>query len=269
MSVFDQGQDTVGKVAIFMDCEWFLLELAKDRFLGVDSPPPGQHVSPCVWYGMTCQIIRSTSGQCLARLCGEGLFVAPMNHKVRRGPSIRNPSNVRGTVRALAGEPTEVRGLSASHTPTAGPAPPLARSHTRTPGSDLPSSLVTRSPETLPSTCPPVLGRHSSCSSPKQEPNGPNLLRLSAKQAPGGVASTTPQPPLLPCVSARTAPSPPRHAPAHLLLLACGHDRPTRQPPRHRRPQRPPASPLELLRLNPPPAPTPMNLNFFRKFVYV
>jgi hypothetical protein len=36
----------------FLVCGWFLLELAKDQFLGVD--PPRQHVPPCVWYGTTC-----------------------------------------------------------------------------------------------------------------------------------------------------------------------------------------------------------------------
>jgi hypothetical protein len=40
----------VGKVAIFMVCGWFMLESAKDRFLGVDHP--GQTVPPCVWYGI-------------------------------------------------------------------------------------------------------------------------------------------------------------------------------------------------------------------------
>jgi hypothetical protein len=37
-----------------------LLNLAKDLFLGVD--PPGQHVTPSVWYGTTCLIIRNTLG---------------------------------------------------------------------------------------------------------------------------------------------------------------------------------------------------------------
>jgi hypothetical protein len=37
MPGFEQGQDTVGKVATFMVCGWFLLESAKDRFLGVDA----------------------------------------------------------------------------------------------------------------------------------------------------------------------------------------------------------------------------------------
>jgi hypothetical protein len=53
---FEQGQDTVGKVATFMVCGRFLLESAKDQFLGVD--PLGQHVSPRIRYGMTCLLIR-------------------------------------------------------------------------------------------------------------------------------------------------------------------------------------------------------------------
>jgi hypothetical protein len=42
----------MGKVATFMVCGWFLLELGKDQFLGVD--PAGQHVPLHVRYGMTC-----------------------------------------------------------------------------------------------------------------------------------------------------------------------------------------------------------------------
>jgi hypothetical protein len=53
---FELGHDTVGKVANFRVCGWLCLELAMDWFLGVD--PPGQHVSPRVWYGMTCLLIR-------------------------------------------------------------------------------------------------------------------------------------------------------------------------------------------------------------------
>jgi hypothetical protein len=55
-------------------------------------------VLPSVQYGIARLIIRSTSGKCLARLCGEGLFVAPMNRKVRRGSYIGILSDVRGTV---------------------------------------------------------------------------------------------------------------------------------------------------------------------------
>jgi hypothetical protein len=33
-----------------------MLESAKDRVLGVDTP--GQQVPPCVWYGTACLLIR-------------------------------------------------------------------------------------------------------------------------------------------------------------------------------------------------------------------
>jgi hypothetical protein len=51
MSWFEQGQDMVGKVSTFMVCGWFLLELAKDWFLGVD--PLGHmchNVSGMEWF---------------------------------------------------------------------------------------------------------------------------------------------------------------------------------------------------------------------------
>jgi hypothetical protein len=45
--------ETVG----FRQVMWIvMLESAKDRVLGVDTP--GQHVPPCVWYGTTCLLIR-------------------------------------------------------------------------------------------------------------------------------------------------------------------------------------------------------------------
>jgi hypothetical protein len=37
-----------------------MLKSAKDRVIGVDSP--GQQVSPCVRYGMTCLLIRDDVG---------------------------------------------------------------------------------------------------------------------------------------------------------------------------------------------------------------
>jgi hypothetical protein len=37
-----------------------LLESAKDRFMGVDTP--GQHVPPRVLYGIACSLIRIASG---------------------------------------------------------------------------------------------------------------------------------------------------------------------------------------------------------------
>jgi hypothetical protein len=40
---------------------WFvMLESANDRVIGVDTP--GQQVSPRVWYGMTCLLIRDAVG---------------------------------------------------------------------------------------------------------------------------------------------------------------------------------------------------------------
>jgi hypothetical protein len=60
------------------------------------SQSPGQHMPPHVWYGTTCSLIRSTSGKCLAWLCGKGLFVSPVIRKISRGPSVGNFSNVRG-----------------------------------------------------------------------------------------------------------------------------------------------------------------------------
>jgi hypothetical protein len=60
----------VGKVATFMVCGRFLLESAKDRFLGVD--PLGQHIPPHVWYGMTCLLIRELWVCVLFESNGEG-----------------------------------------------------------------------------------------------------------------------------------------------------------------------------------------------------
>jgi hypothetical protein len=49
--------ETVG----FRQVLWLvMLESAKDQVLGVDTP--GQQVSPCVWYGMTCLLIRDVVG---------------------------------------------------------------------------------------------------------------------------------------------------------------------------------------------------------------
>jgi hypothetical protein len=70
MSGFEQGQDTVGKVATFMVCGLFLLESSKDPFLGVD--PLGQHVPPRVRYGTTCLLIREPWVCVLFESSGEG-----------------------------------------------------------------------------------------------------------------------------------------------------------------------------------------------------
>jgi hypothetical protein len=37
-----------------------MLQSAKDRVIGVDTP--GQQVPPCVWYGMSCLLIRDAMG---------------------------------------------------------------------------------------------------------------------------------------------------------------------------------------------------------------
>jgi hypothetical protein len=68
-----KGMIPGGEVATFMVCGRFLLESTKDRFLGVD--PPGQHVSPRVWYGTACLLIRGASRRCLARWRKEWYFV--------------------------------------------------------------------------------------------------------------------------------------------------------------------------------------------------
>jgi hypothetical protein len=49
--------ETVG----FCQVMWLvILESAKDRILGVDTP--GQHVPPRVWYGIACLLIRYAIG---------------------------------------------------------------------------------------------------------------------------------------------------------------------------------------------------------------
>jgi hypothetical protein len=49
--------ETVG----FCQVMWLvMLEFAKDKILGVDSP--GQHVPPHVWYGIACLLIRYAIG---------------------------------------------------------------------------------------------------------------------------------------------------------------------------------------------------------------
>jgi hypothetical protein len=70
MPGFEQSQDRVGNMATFMVCRWFLLESAKDWFLGVN--PPAQHVPPRVQYGMTCLLIRELWICVLFESNGEG-----------------------------------------------------------------------------------------------------------------------------------------------------------------------------------------------------
>jgi hypothetical protein len=65
--------ETVG----FCQVMWFvMLESAKDRILGVDTP--GQQVSPCGRYGMTCLLIRYAIG-CVSCL----LILHPISARAR------------------------------------------------------------------------------------------------------------------------------------------------------------------------------------------
>jgi hypothetical protein len=88
MSEFEQGQDTVGKVATFMVCARFLLESAKDWFLGVYSP--GQHVSPRVQYGTACLLIRALGYVSCSRATGKGMAI-PGIRLVQEGPKMGKP----------------------------------------------------------------------------------------------------------------------------------------------------------------------------------
>jgi hypothetical protein len=59
MLLFKQGWN--GGDSGFRSVMWFvMLESAKDRGLGVDTP--GQHVPPRVWYGMDVLLIRYDMG---------------------------------------------------------------------------------------------------------------------------------------------------------------------------------------------------------------
>jgi hypothetical protein len=83
--------ETVG----FRQVMWFImLEPAKDRILGVDTP--GQHVPPRVWYEMSCLLIRYAIG-CVSCSIEWGwhhtlwsvfvtFFMNYLNHMVQEGP---------------------------------------------------------------------------------------------------------------------------------------------------------------------------------------
>jgi hypothetical protein len=59
-----------------------MLESAKDRVLGVDTP--GQQVLKCVQYGMVCLIIRDVVGSVLCSYEWEiGVVTHPGSHGVR------------------------------------------------------------------------------------------------------------------------------------------------------------------------------------------
>jgi hypothetical protein len=79
----------------FRQVMWLvMLKSVKDRILGVD--PPGQHVPPCVRYGMACLLIRYAIG-CVSCSVEWGwllsvwpvfvtFFVNCLNHMVQKGP---------------------------------------------------------------------------------------------------------------------------------------------------------------------------------------
>jgi hypothetical protein len=104
MPGFDYGQDMVGKVATFMVCRWFLLKSAKDQFLGVDHL--GQTVSPCVWHGTACWLIKICFRECVLLGGAEKGMAIPINYMVQEGPLWGNLSNARG---ASVGKPYQGR----------------------------------------------------------------------------------------------------------------------------------------------------------------
>jgi hypothetical protein len=91
------GLSKVGTVATvgFRRVMWLImLESAKDRILGVDTP--GQHVQPCVCYRMACLLIRYAIG-CVSCSVEWGwllsawpvcvtFYVNCLNHMVQKGP---------------------------------------------------------------------------------------------------------------------------------------------------------------------------------------
>jgi hypothetical protein len=62
---------------------WFvMLESAKDRVIGVDTP--GQQVPPCVWYGTACLLIRDAVGSVPCSDEWEfGVITCPGSHGAR------------------------------------------------------------------------------------------------------------------------------------------------------------------------------------------
>jgi hypothetical protein len=87
------GLSKVGMVEMigFRHVMWLvMLESAKDRILGVDTP--GQHVPPRVWYGTACLLIRYAIG-CVSCSVEWGWLLSMwhsvcdyLNHIVQKGP---------------------------------------------------------------------------------------------------------------------------------------------------------------------------------------
>jgi hypothetical protein len=91
---FEQGHDTVGKVAPFVVYWIAFLESAKVQFLGVDTSR--QHESPHVWHGTTCSLIRIPSGSVPCSMVRSRVHGVLMNRMVQEGPLWGNRSNTRG-----------------------------------------------------------------------------------------------------------------------------------------------------------------------------
>jgi hypothetical protein len=125
---FDHGEDRyyglskVGRVETVGLCqvEWFVvLEYAKDRILGVDTPE--QHVPPWVRYGTACLLIRYAIG-CVSCSVEWGwhhtlwsyfvtYFVICLNHMVQEGTFVRE------TLALQAGTFSSENHSKARHTP--------------------------------------------------------------------------------------------------------------------------------------------------------
>jgi hypothetical protein len=66
-----------------------VLESTKDRILEVGTP--GQHVPPCVQYGMACLLIRNTIGSvsCSVEWGMTSYFVKSLSHLVQEGTFVQ------------------------------------------------------------------------------------------------------------------------------------------------------------------------------------
>jgi hypothetical protein len=69
---------------------WFvMLESAKDRVIGVDTP--GQQVPPCVRYGTACLLTRDVGSLPCSDECEIGVVTRPGSHGARGAMVLRLP----------------------------------------------------------------------------------------------------------------------------------------------------------------------------------